>query len=311
MLFGPSTLPPNRPKFTIDSAQQGQEGLALVRKAVQTGRPYALAFVDARMPPGWDGIETTERIWQICSDLQVVICTAYSDYSWDEVVERLGQTDSLLILRKPFDAAEVRQLACALSEKWHLNQLAKCRVADLETMVEKRTAELEGQRIELENEIWQRKPVSEELLQHAFPRFAYQSSESSLVRGSVGTCLYPSEEAGGAFVRRAVCRPGPVQARQRPVRTHKGGPASDHGCSNDASLCPGPRYGCTSRRRRVCHPPGRSHGPRRGRTCRSENPTSTRAARPARWARDIRYRQHRNHFQLVPLYGRRGPFAGR
>ena len=168
LLFGPSTLPPNRPKFTIDSAQQGQEGLALVRKAVQTGKPYALAFVDARMPPGWDGIETTERIWQICSDLQVVICTAYSDYSWDKIVERLGQIDSLLILRKPFDAAEVRQLACALTEKWHLNQLAQCRVADLETMVEKRTAELEGRRIDLENEIWQRKRVSEELLEHAF-----------------------------------------------------------------------------------------------------------------------------------------------
>ena len=70
--------------FEIDSAYQGQEGLAKVEAALARGLPYAMAFVDMRMPPGWDGVETIERLWQIDPRLQVVICTAYSDSSWEE-----------------------------------------------------------------------------------------------------------------------------------------------------------------------------------------------------------------------------------
>src|SRR5438477_1898670 len=79
-LFGEHTKEVHLPNFEIDSAYQGQEGLALVQQALQEGRPYALAFIDIRMPPGWDGIETTARIWKADPDLQVVLCTAYSDY---------------------------------------------------------------------------------------------------------------------------------------------------------------------------------------------------------------------------------------
>src|SRR5438128_1712354 len=84
-----------------DSAYQGQEGLAKVEQAIEEGRPYSVAFVDVRMPPGWDGIETVSHIWKRYPELQVVICTAYSDYSWDKIVKKLGQSDSLLILKKP------------------------------------------------------------------------------------------------------------------------------------------------------------------------------------------------------------------
>ncbi len=106
--------------FQMDSAYHGQEGLELVRQAVANGRPYALAFVDARMPCGWDAIKTIAHIWQVDPELQVVICTAHSDYSWEEVVARLGQSDSLLVLKKPFENIEVVQLAYALSKKWLL-----------------------------------------------------------------------------------------------------------------------------------------------------------------------------------------------
>jgi DNA-binding LytR/AlgR family response regulator len=84
----------------LDSAFQGEQGLALIRRSLERQRPYALAFVDVRMPPGWDGIETIARIWEDYPDLQVVVCTAYSDYSWEEMVEKLGQTDRLVILKK-------------------------------------------------------------------------------------------------------------------------------------------------------------------------------------------------------------------
>ncbi len=94
------------------------------------------------MPPGWDGIETTVRIWAVDPDIQVVICTAYSDYSWSEMLDRIGHSDKLLILKKPFDNVEAIQLATALTEKWHLAQQARLQMADLESIVEARTQEL-------------------------------------------------------------------------------------------------------------------------------------------------------------------------
>src|SRR6202044_3111068 len=107
-----------RPNFDIDSAHQGQEGVAMVQQARAEGRPFALAFVDMRMPPGWDGIETTARLLEADPNLQLVICTAYSDYSWDEIARRLGSPDRLVILKKPFDIVEIQQLCNAMTEKW-------------------------------------------------------------------------------------------------------------------------------------------------------------------------------------------------
>ena len=128
--------------FEIDSAMQGQEALARVEEAVREGRPYHLAFVDMRMPPGWDGVQTIERLWLADAELQVVICTAYSDYSWDQISERLGPGDRLLILKKPFDEAEVSQLAVAMTEKWRVTRQAKLKLAEMESLVAMRTAEL-------------------------------------------------------------------------------------------------------------------------------------------------------------------------
>lgn len=102
-----------------------------------------MAFMDVRMPPGMDGIETTGKIWEMYPDLQVVICTAYSDYSWDEMKSRLGQSDRLVILKKPFDNVEVLQLACTMTEKWRLLQQVRTQIADLERKVDARTAELQ------------------------------------------------------------------------------------------------------------------------------------------------------------------------
>jgi PAS domain S-box-containing protein len=128
--------------FELDSAYQGQEGLEMVKKAIAENRPYAMAFVDVRMPPGWDGVETIARIWEVYPHLQIVVCTAHCDYSWEELRAKVGQPDSLLVLKKPFDNVEVQQLAHALTKKWLLNIQAGFKVAELEAMVERRTAEL-------------------------------------------------------------------------------------------------------------------------------------------------------------------------
>jgi signal transduction histidine kinase len=133
--------------FEMDSAFQGREGLEKVRVAAEEGRPYAMAFVDIRMPPGWDGVETIKQIWAQYPGLEVVICTAYSDYSLEEIIGVLGRTDRMLILKKPFDAIEVVQLASSLTEKWRLARAVEAHVLDLEKRVEERTRELrQGQR---------------------------------------------------------------------------------------------------------------------------------------------------------------------
>ena len=102
--------------FELTFANQGQQALRLVKEAQERDEPFALAFVDMRMPPGWDGLETIMQLWRVDPDLQVVICTAFSDYSWRDIIARIGQTDRLLILKKPFDNVEVSQLAIALTE---------------------------------------------------------------------------------------------------------------------------------------------------------------------------------------------------
>jgi CheY-like chemotaxis protein len=127
----------------VDFASQGTEGAALVERVRAENDPYAMAFVDMRMPPGWDGIETTVRIWELDPRVQIVICTAYSDQSWEGILRRLGHSDRWLILKKPFDNIEVLQVASALTEKWRLAEIAKRWVQDLETQLERRTRDLQ------------------------------------------------------------------------------------------------------------------------------------------------------------------------
>jgi diguanylate cyclase (GGDEF)-like protein len=129
--------------FDIDSAYQGQEGVDRVRQALNEGRPYAMAFVDMRMPPGWDGLETIEHLWAVDPDVQVVICSAHSDYDWTEVVARLDNSDKLLVVKKPFEAIEVLQCANALTRKWQNERIVRREVETLEQAVDARTQGLE------------------------------------------------------------------------------------------------------------------------------------------------------------------------
>jgi diguanylate cyclase (GGDEF)-like protein/PAS domain S-box-containing protein len=137
--------------FDLDSAYQGAEALAKVQASLLADLPYAVAFVDMRMPPGWDGVETVERLWQADPALQIVFCTAYSDYSWTEVLTRLDVQDRLLILKKPFDAIEVYQLANALTTKWEMTRQAAFKLSSLAEAVEERTRELSNANIVVQN----------------------------------------------------------------------------------------------------------------------------------------------------------------
>ena len=162
-MFGPPPETVQETQFEVDPAYQGEEGVLLVKKALEAGRPYAMAFVDVRMPPGWDGVETTRMIWELDPNLQVVLCTAYSDHSWDEVFEKLGHRDGLLILKKPFDAVEVFQLAHALTEKWWLHLQSRQKMEELESRVAERTSELQQSNQALQAEVVEHTRAEEEL----------------------------------------------------------------------------------------------------------------------------------------------------
>jgi two-component system, NtrC family, sensor kinase len=163
--FGEAEVASADPEFSMDSAFQGQEALQRVAGALQDGRPYAMAFLDVRMPPGWDGIETATRIWQQDPHLQIVLCTAFSDYSWDDMRAQLGRTDRLVILKKPFDNVEVLQLADALTEKWRVTEQAALKMSVLKQAVEERTREIREANQSLQAEIVERKLLESQLVQ--------------------------------------------------------------------------------------------------------------------------------------------------
>jgi predicted signal transduction protein with EAL and GGDEF domain len=149
--------------FEITSAFQGAEALAMVTAARAEGRPFALAFVDVRMPPGMDGVETTARLLEADPELNVVICSAYSDHSWEEMAARVCSADRVLILKKPFDTIEVRQLAHALRARWELARLAAMKLDELAEQVRRHTAELEAAKRRLEEEVRAREQALKQL----------------------------------------------------------------------------------------------------------------------------------------------------
>jgi CheY-like chemotaxis protein len=132
------------PRFYVGSAYQGRHALDMVEESLRAGAPYALAFVDVRMPPGWDGIETVCRIWAVHPDLEVVIATAYSDRSLDDIVDKLGRRDRFLVLKKPFDSIVVLQMACSLTEKWQLRQSLWSKVQSVTTALDERASRLDA-----------------------------------------------------------------------------------------------------------------------------------------------------------------------
>ena len=130
--------------FAVDSAFQGETGLARVREALSSSRPYALAFVPLRTPPGWDGIETAAHLWEADGDLQIVLYASPSSpaCSWKTIQQRLGVSRNLVVLKKPFDPVEVLSLAHTLTAKWEAARQSRLRLKESERFIEERTAEL-------------------------------------------------------------------------------------------------------------------------------------------------------------------------
>ncbi len=178
-LFGEAVTPAPGCLFEVDSAYQGQEALALVQRSAAENQHYAVAFVDVRMPPGWDGVQTITELWKVDPQIQIVICTAYSDYAWEDIFRVLGRTQNLVILKKPFDTVEVVQLAHSLSEKWRLTRQVQHRLDNLDAMVNTRTLELQLSNAQLTLEIADKTRI-ETALRHSEERFSKAFAASPL-----------------------------------------------------------------------------------------------------------------------------------
>jgi signal transduction histidine kinase len=149
--------------YALDSAYQGSEALERVNEAARNDARYALAFIDMRMPPGWDGLQTIEQLWNVDPQLQVVICSAYSDYDWLELLGRLKQPDNLLVIKKPFEAVEVLQCANALAKKWHAECALREHLSSLEQVIQARTKSLEEANVSLREQMRLREVAEMEL----------------------------------------------------------------------------------------------------------------------------------------------------
>jgi diguanylate cyclase (GGDEF)-like protein len=133
--------------FRPHHCYQGIDAVAAVEKALFEGNPFKVAFIDVRMPPGIDGRETARRIRALDPDIHLVIVTGYTDFSPADISRVAGPADKIFYLAKPFQLAEVTQMALALCHRWDNDrELAAARAALAAQVValEEKTAELEA-----------------------------------------------------------------------------------------------------------------------------------------------------------------------
>jgi signal transduction histidine kinase/CheY-like chemotaxis protein len=174
------------PTFEVDSAFRGEDGLARISESLEEGRPYTMVFAGMQMSPGWDGIETVSRVWKESFELQIVICTEHKDFSWHEIIRRFGHSGRLLILTKPFDSTEVRQVAYSLAEKWDLARQARSHLERLQRLVGERTEKLEKANLSLQRKILQNQQAERRLVtQYAVGRIVGESASLGDVFGGV------------------------------------------------------------------------------------------------------------------------------
>ena len=88
-------------RLRVDFVDQGGDAIEAVRDSVARADPYAVIFLDLRMPPGLDGYETAEQIRRLDPDVQIVFVSAYYDYTAEDLVSVAGPLSRVRILHKP------------------------------------------------------------------------------------------------------------------------------------------------------------------------------------------------------------------
>lgn len=132
--------------FELVCCSQGEEAVEAIRHAMDGGRPFSLALIDVRMPPGPDGIWVAEQARRLDPHLEIVIATAYSDVSPDEIARRVPPVEQLFYIQKPLQPEALRRLATSLAAKWQAGQAARQAQAELEEANEALVREIEERR---------------------------------------------------------------------------------------------------------------------------------------------------------------------
>jgi len=142
VLFGDETDESGAARFTVETRNQGEPAVEAVQAAIKTGKKYSIVFLDIRMPPGMDGIEAAKRIRALDPDVNIVIVTGSMSAEVDNLDAEVPPADKIFFFKKPFHAAECRQLAAALCGKWHADMALRSANEELELRVQERTAAL-------------------------------------------------------------------------------------------------------------------------------------------------------------------------
>ncbi|MHC4949814.1 MAG: ATP-binding protein, partial [Planctomycetota bacterium] len=109
--------------YDVCCCRQGDEAVCKVQEAIEKEEPFAVAFIDIRMPPGPDGVSTAEQIRKLDPNIQIVMMTGYSDFDISEIANRIPPEDKLLYMQKPIHSQEIQQFALALTAKWQSDYL--------------------------------------------------------------------------------------------------------------------------------------------------------------------------------------------
>jgi DNA-binding NarL/FixJ family response regulator len=141
-LFSTSTQDSSLPIFDLCLCRQGQEAITAIKESISTNSPFAVAFLDIRMPPGPDGVWTATQIRALDPLINIVIVTAYSDISPNKINQQVQPPDRLLYMQKPFHTHEIQQFALALSAKWQAEKKLLTSNLQLDQLVQERTSEL-------------------------------------------------------------------------------------------------------------------------------------------------------------------------
>lgn len=142
VLFGDEVDESGAARFTVETRNRGDQAVEAVEDAARLGENYSIVFLDIRMPPGMDGIEAAKRIRDIDPDVNIVIVTGSVSAEIDNLDAEVPPADKIFFFKKPFHAAECRQLAAALCGKWHADRALRRANEELEARVLERTAAL-------------------------------------------------------------------------------------------------------------------------------------------------------------------------